>query len=448
MAKSRATILLAEDDASVLQAIGDALTDAGYEVLRAATGRDALLMLTPKVDLLITDLWMPGVDGLAVLEKAKARQPLVEAVMITGNATVPSAVQAMKLGAFDYLTKPFNPPELLDVVERAVEHKRMREEITQWASTDGADVPHLENLIGKSPRMQAVYETIRRVAPFKSTVLVTGESGTGKEMVVRAVHQLSPRGKGPFLPINCAAVPSNLMESELFGHERGAFTGAATKTIGYFEAANNGTLFIDEVGELDLGLQAKLLRVLETGRVTPVGSTKERTVDVRVLAATNADLQQAVDAKRFRADLFYRLNVVRIDVPPLRERLEDLPLLVRTLLERLCAEHGIPEPLVETSAIEAMQRYGWPGNVRELRNVLESILILGQKPVIADVDLPTHIRSPESAPAMGQPDLDLAEKETIEKALRQTEGDRMKAAQLLNVSVRTLYRKMARYGLR
>ncbi len=456
----RATILIAEDDLSVLQAVGDVLQDAGYEVLRAPSGREALLKLSEAVQLLITDLWMPGMDGLALLTEAKQRHPLLEVLLITGNATVPSAIQAMKAGAFDYLTKPFTPPDLLDVVERALEHQRMRQEIARWRSAGGDDdgaESQIQNLIGRSPKMEAVYDTIRRVAPFKSTVLVTGESGTGKEMVVRAIHEFSPRKNAPFIAINCAAVPSNLMESELFGHEKGAFTGAASKTLGYFEASHHGTLFIDEVGELDVNLQAKLLRVLETGCITPVGSTRERTVDVRVLAATNTDLQMAVDDKLFRSDLFYRLNVVRIDMPPLRERLEDIPLLVRNLLQRLCDEHHLAVPDVEDKALEALQRYPWPGNVRELRNMLESILILGQKPVITEVDLPEFVRRaalpgtashPSTPGALPAIDLDAAEKTTIEKALRQTNGDRSRAAQLLNVSVRTLYRKMARYGLR
>jgi DNA-binding NtrC family response regulator len=365
----------------------------------------------------------------------------------------------MKAGAFDYLTKPFTPPDLLDAVERALEHRRMRTEIARWRAggTDGEPEAQIQNLIGRSPKMQLVYDTIRRVAPFKSTVLVTGESGTGKEMVVRALHELSPRKNGPFVAINCAAVPANLMESELFGHERGAFTGANTKTLGYFEASNHGTLLIDEVGELDFNVQAKLLRVLENGAITPVGSTKEKPVDVRVIAATNTDLQMAVEDKHFRSDLFYRLNVVRIDMPPLRDRLEDIPLLVRNLLGRLCLEHKLPVPDVEDKALEAMQRYRWPGNVRELRNTLESILILGQKPVITEADLPEIIRRSALTAADGQPasassprpliDLDAAEKSTIEKALRQANGDRTRAAQMLNISVRTLYRKMARYGL-
>ncbi|MEI8196803.1 MAG: sigma-54 dependent transcriptional regulator, partial [Phycisphaerae bacterium] len=397
---TRGTILLAEDDASVLQAIGDALRDAGYTVLRAHSGRDALLQLTHKIDLLITDLWMPVMDGLALLEKSKRQQPLTEVVMITGNATVPSAVQAMKAGAFDYLTKPFTPPELLEVVGRALEHKRVRDEISRWGAlppengeNDAAALAYPGGgLIGRSPKMLAIYETIRRVAPFKSIVLVQGESGTGKEVVVRAIHELSPRKNGPFVPINCAAVPANLMENELFGHERGAFTDARTRTLGYFEAADHGTLFIDEVADLDLAVQAKLLRVLETGTVVPVGSTKEKPIDVRVLVATNSDLQLAVDDKLFRSDLFYRLNVVRIDLPPLRQRLEDIPLLVRTLLARLCAEHGLAVPEIEPTFIETMQRYPWPGNVRELRNVLESVLILGQKPVLTALDLPEQIR--------------------------------------------------------
>ncbi len=428
----------------MLKAIGDVLQDDGYAVLRAPTGRDALLMLSESVHILITDLWMPGMDGLALLEEAKQRFPLLEVVLITGNATVPSAVQAMKAGAMDYLTKPFDPPELLEVVARALEHRQMREEITRWHEEQPQ--AQINDMIGRSQKMQAVYDTIRRVAPFKSTVLVTGESGTGKEMVVRAIHELSPRKNGPFVPVNCAAVPANLMESELFGHERGAFTGASAKTMGYFEAANRGTLFIDEIGEMDFAVQAKLLRALETGRVMPVGSTKEKPVDVRVLAATNADLLQAVEEKRFRPDLFYRLNVVRIDMPALRQRPEDLSPLIRSLLKRLCAEHQLPIPEVEESAIAAMQRYNWPGNVRELRNVLESILILGQKPVLTEIDLPELIRR-GSGDAIHSVDLDAAERQTIERALQQCTGDRNKAAHLLHVSVRTLYRKMARYGL-
>jgi len=449
----RATVLLTEDDPSVLESVGDALQDAGYEVLRAPSSREALLKLSDAVHLLITDLWLPGVDGLALLTEAKQRHPLLEVVLITGNATVQSAIQAMKAGAFDYLTKPFTPPDILDVVERALEHRRLREEITRWREHgDEQTATQIRNLIGRSPKMQAIYDTIHRVAPFKSTVLVTGESGTGKEMVVRAIHELSPRKNGPFVAINCAAVPASIIESELFGHERGAFTGASARAMGYFEAANHGTLFIDEVGELDLAVQAKLLRVLETGTFIPVGSTKEKSVDVRVLAATNSDLQLAVDDRHFRSDLFYRLNVVHIDMPPLRDRIEDVPLLVRNLLERLCAEHKLRVPDVDEKALEALQRYTWPGNVRELRNTLEAVLILGQKPLITDVDLPEHVRRAVGGTATGGPapavDLDVAEKETIDKALRQTGGDRNRAAQLLNVSVRTLYRKMARFGLR
>jgi len=461
----RATILLAEDDPSVLQAIGDSLQDAGYAVLRAASGREALVKASDRVDVLITDLWMPGIDGLALLTQCKQEHPLMEVIMITGNATVPSAIQAMKAGAFDYLTKPFTPPDLMDVVERAVEHRRMRAEVARWrkgdvggtagaAEREGAE-GRIQDLIGPSARMQAVFEMIGRVAGFKSTVLVTGESGTGKEMVVRAIHELSPRKNGPFVAVNCAAVPATLLESELFGHERGAFTGAAARTVGYFEAAHGGTLFIDEIGELDISLQAKLLRALETGTITPVGSPKEKVVDVRMIAATNSELQRAVEEKRFRPDLFYRLNVVRIDVPPLRERMEDLPALVRDLLERLCKEHGLAVPEVEAGALLAMQRYAWPGNVRELRNALESLLIMGRKGgggVIGEGDLARsmgHGRGGVGGMAAGGIlDLDAAERGTLEKALVQAKGDRVKAAALLNISVRTMYRKMARYGLR
>ena len=445
---ARATILLAEDDASVLQAIADALENApggGYRVLRASSGKEALAKLTERVDVLVTDLWMPGIDGLALLTESKERQPLTEVILITGNATVPSAIAAMKAGAFDYLTKPFTPPDLLDVLDRALEHRRMRLEVSAWRAGSEPEA-QIQNLIGGSQKMLAVFEAIRRVAPFKSTVLVTGESGTGKEMVVRAIHELSPRKGGPFIAINCAAVPATLMESELFGHEKGAFTGAAARTAGYFEAAHGGTLFIDEVGELDINLQAKLLRALETGAITPVGSTREKPVDVRVVAATNTDLQLAVEDRRFRADLFYRLAVVRIDVPPLRERADDLPALVGSLLARLCQEHQLKVPGVEPAALAALQRYPWPGNVRELRNTLESLLILHQKALIAEGDLPAHIRRADAAASL-VPNLDAAEKATIEKALAQNRGDRPAAAALLQISVRTLYRKMARYGL-
>ncbi|MGN6366823.1 MAG: sigma-54-dependent transcriptional regulator [Phycisphaerae bacterium] len=447
----RATIVLAEDDASVLQAIGDSLTDAGYRVLRAASAREALLQLSDVTDLLITDLWMPGIDGLALLQQAKGQFPLLEVLLITGNATVATAIQAMKSGAFDYLTKPFAPPDLLEVVERALERRRMRQEMmTVHAAPGGvvaADDPLKGQLIGTSDRMLAVHETIRRAAPFKSTVLISGESGTGKELAARAIHRLSPRSAAPFLAINCAAVPGTLLESELFGHERGAFTGATARTTGYFEAATGGTLLIDEIGELDLNLQSKLLRVIETGAITPIGSTREKTPDVRILAATNADLPRAVEEKRFRADLFYRLNVVHIEMPPLRERAGDIPLLARFWLDRLCREHQLRMPAVEEGALVALQRYAWPGNVRELRNMLESLLILQQPATITPQVLPPHIRNATS-PMPSMIDLEAAEKGTIEKALQQAGGDRALAAQLLQVSLRTLYRKMARYGLK
>lgn len=447
MQPHRGTILLTEDDASVLSALALVLEQAGYRVLKAANGRDALLMLSGQVQLLITDLWMPNMDGLALLEEVRRAFPRLEVVMITGNATVASAVQAMKAGAFDYLTKPFTPPDLLEVVERAIEHGRLYRDISQWSREEDAG-ENIENLIGNSAAMREISRTIRRVAPFKSTVLVDGQSGTGKEMVVRAIHQLSPRRDKPFVAINCAAVPGALMESELFGHERGAFTGADYRTTGYFEAATGGTLFIDEVAEMDPPVQAKLLRVLETGLVTPVGSTREKTIDVRVLAATNSDLEAAVESKRFRADLFYRLNVVRIHLPPLHQRREDIPLLVGILLQRLCEENGLPMPRVDPDLISALQNYSWPGNVRELRNVLENLLIVGPREVLRVEDLPKNIRVPAESglPPAGLA-LELAERQAIEQYLRQYQGDRTQVAIALRISTRTLYRKMARYGL-
>ncbi len=436
-------ILLVEDDQGARQAIAQWLEQAGYKVEAVSDGRSALDAVDASVQLVISDLWMPRVDGLALLEQVRQREPDVEFVMITGNATVPSAVQAMKLGAFDYLLKTFAPPDLLDVVQRAMEHRRAKREMNELLPGDDK-TRKIENFIGRSPQMLEIARTIERVAAFKSTVLVEGESGTGKELVVRAIHQLSPRADKPFIAINCAAVPSSLMESELFGHERGAFTGANERTSGYFEAASGGTLFIDEVGELEAGVQAKLLRVLESSMVTAVGSTKERPIDVRVLAATNADLASLVESKRFRADLFYRLNVVRIKLPPLRERPSDIPLLVESLTQRLCTEHGLPIKSVSPEFITAMQQYAWPGNIRELRNVLESLLVLEQKLQLSAEDLPAHIRDARRENSL---DLESAERDTIEKTLRAQSGDRAAAANQLGISVRTLYRKMAKYGL-
>ena len=443
--RRRGRILLAEDDQSVLDALTMALKHAGYEVLSARTGREALRMLSPDIHLLISDLWMPQMDGLALLDEARRAVPAMQTVIITGNATVPSAVRAMKLGAFDYLTKPFTPPDLLDVVERAMEHGRLNQDLNAFAA-EISDT-QIETLIGRSPAMLEVAQCIRRVAPFKSTVLVEGESGTGKELVVRAIHQLSTRKDKPFIAFNCAAVPANLVESELFGHERGAFTGADAKTSGYFEAANGGTLFIDEVGELEPSIQTKLLRALESGNVMPVGSTREKMVDVRVLAATNTNLAKAMEEKRFRADLFYRLNVVRIELPPLRKRPEDIALLTASLVRRLAGEHHLPEPTVAPSMIAAMQRYDWPGNVRELRNALESLLVLQQKHALTEADLPQYIRNPNAQRQNASLDLDRAERDAIERALRQHHNDRTAAADALRISVRTLYRKMSRYGL-
>jgi len=436
-------ILLVEDDDGARQAIAQWLEHAGYRVTAVPDGRAALDVIDGSVHLVISDLWMPRMDGLALLEEIRQRQPAVEFVMITGNATVPSAVQAMKLGAFDYLLKTFAPPDLLEVVQRALEHRRAKREMNDLLPSDDK-TRKIGNFIGQSPEMLEIARTIERVAAFKSTVLVEGESGTGKELVVRAIHQLGPRADKPFIAINCAAVPSSLMESELFGHERGAFTGANERTSGYFEAASGGTLFIDEVGELEPGVQAKLLRVLESGMVTAVGSTRERPIDVRVLAATNADLASLVESKRFRADLFYRLNVVRIKLPPLRQRLSDIPLLVESLTQRLCAEYGLPTKKVSPDFIAAIQRYAWPGNIRELRNVLESLLVLEQKPELMASDLPAYIRQAHTDNHLN---LEAAERKTIEQTLLAHSGDRTAAANHLGISVRTLYRKMAKYGL-
>jgi DNA-binding NtrC family response regulator len=449
-------ILLVEDDASVREAVATVLREEGYAVRTADDGQDAIDTFEPETDLVIADLVMPRVDGRALLRWAIQNHPGTGVILMTGFGTIPQAVEAIKAGAMAYLTKPLDPGELLAHVKKASEDKRLRQEVSRLRG-QLREGWHYRHIIGRAAAMQKVFGVIERAAPVKTTVLVTGESGTGKEMVARALHEASPRRTHPFLALNCGAIPENLIESTLFGHERGAFTGAERAAKGYFRDADGGTLLLDEIGELPLGMQSKLLRVLEDGAVTPVGTTQPHRVDVRIVAATNRDLEQEVREGKFRQDLFFRLNIVRIDLPALRDRREDLPLLTRYFLDEICRTNGFEPREIDPSLLEAFAAYDWPGNIRELRNTLESLVILSGKRLLTAEDLPDKFfRRPDGeARDSGGGDVDENElnlsrlsKQTIMKALEACRGNRTEAAKQLGISRRTLHRRLNEFGLR
>ncbi len=460
--KARATVLVVDDERNYLVVLSELLADEGYEVYTADNGDRALeLARTIDLDLVISDMRMPGMDGLELLQRLKAGQPELPVIMITAFGEVDIAVQAMQAGAFNYLTKPFNNDELLISVRKAVEHyaivrenKRLRSEMdTRYG---------FANIIGKNPAMQHVYSLIEKVAPTNSSVLITGESGTGKELVARAIHLYSQRKEAPFISVNCAALPETLLESELFGHEKGAFTGAIAMRKGRFELAHGGTLFLDEIGDLPLALQAKLLRILQEHSFERVGGTRTITVDVRIVTATNKDLKEEVEAGRFREDLYYRLNVVNIHLPPLRERTDDIPMLVSHFLERQRRNLGRERLDITPEALRLLTSLPWEGNVRELENTIERAAILCSDDTITiedvqpeptpgpaadewgrqlDLDqvVPPGIRLPEA--------LDTIEKKMIERALDRAGGVQAHAAGELGITKSLLQYKMKKFGL-
>lgn len=441
-------VLLVDDDRRSREALEEWLQDEGYVVVSVEDGKQAISRLQDGIAVIVTDLKMPRTDGLELLKTAKKDAPHAAVIVITGHATAESAVEALKQGAFDYLTKPVKPQELVHRVQMAVEKQAMANEIARLHSQLN-DGDGLANMIGQCPAMRAVFEKIRLVADTNSTVLIIGESGTGKELVAAAVHSNSSRRQRPFLPVNCAAIPETLIESELFGHEKGAFTGATAKRDGLFQAARGGTLFIDEIGEMQIGLQSKLLRAIENKKIMPVGSTQEIDVDVRLVAATNRNLQERVEEGQFREDLYYRLKVVELLLPPLRERRDDIPLLVRFFIDQLAEENNRPVKDISPEAIEALQAYDWPGNVRELRNTLESIIVLCLRKQIEIDDLPPHISGAKPVQQLIQPGMTMEqiEKEAIRRTLEQFDGHRAQTAEALAISVRTLHRKIKEYDL-
>jgi DNA-binding NtrC family response regulator len=437
-----------DDDAHLRQSLARRFQNQGIRVTEAAAGEEALAKADEaRCDVGLLDLHLPGMSGIELLEKLKERQPELEAIMLTGHGSVETAIQALKRGAYDYLTKPVQLADLEIHVQKAYEKVQLNRRERQWVEQLAYESPRYR-LVGSSSAMQRIVQLIERVAPTDATVLIRGASGTGKELVARALHFNSPRSDRPLVTINCAALQENLLESELFGHEKGAFTGAVQAKRGLIEVAEGGTLFIDEVGEMHPGLQAKLLRVLEDGHFRRVGSTIEQHADVRVLAATNKQLEEEQKAGRFREDLFYRLNVVTIALPLLRERRQDIPELVEHFLTT--RQVGPARSRIEPEALQALCRYDWPGNVRELANLLERAQILGEGSVLTLDDLPDSLA--DEAPAAGEEGADPrslreVERRHVRSVLETEKGNKVRAARILGISRRALYRLIDKYHL-
>jgi DNA-binding NtrC family response regulator len=444
-------VLVVDDDKGNREATGLFLESEGFHVITAANGPEALAHFVDGISVIITDLVMPGMDGMDVLRAARDNARHAQVILMTGQGSEQAAVAALKSGAFHYVTKPVNPDELANLVRQACDKYRMASEIAGLHQQLN-DKYGFSNIIGASEPMRRVFERIRMVADVRSTVLIEGESGTGKELVARALHHSGLRRKQPFVAVNCAAIPEALVESELFGHQRGAFTGAVERRIGKFQAADGGTLLIDEIGDMPLDLQSKLLRVLEMGSIAPIGGNKEIPVDVRIVASTNRHLEDMVSEGKFREDLFYRLNVVNIHLPPLRERSDDVPLLVRSFVDEIASENNRPVKDVSPSALALLQAFDWPGNVRQLRNVLESVIVTATHEVIDAEDLPDRIRQTRArhaARSLVDPGmtLDQLEQDAIRLALARAGGHRTEASHALGISVRTLQRKIKEYNL-
>jgi DNA-binding NtrC family response regulator len=451
--ETTAKVLVIEDDEVLRQLLIDVLNDQGYEVEAAETGEAGLRIMEQDVfDVILLDINLPGMDGMEVLRLAPARQPDAQVVMMTAFGTVDTAVEAMKQGAFDYINKPFSTDELLLTITRALEEQDLRREVArlrQRARHIGGDI----QIVGKSPAIQRVIDLIARVAPSRATVLVTGDTGTGKELVARAIHAASNRVNKPFMPINCAAIPDNLLESELFGHMKGAFTGAIQNKKGLFEEASGGTVFLDEISTMSMSLQPKLLRVLQEYVIMRVGGRQPIPVNIRLIAATNMDLKKRVSEGKYREDLYYRLNVFPIEVPPLRERQEDIPLLSNYFLQKYSELYTIDPPKLPARTLDRMMSYYWPGNVRELENFIERAVVLHASGGSATVgfELPSDAEEPDEGSGI----LDEAQKkrwtfedlerEYIFRVLESVRWKKTEAAEILGIDRRTLYRKLKRY---
>lgn len=453
--QERAKIVVLDDDPDSLGSVAAALRRDGYDVAPfsdPALGLDHVA--AEGADVVVTDLRMPGLTGMDVIRRLVREVPGVPVVVLTAFGTVESAVEAIRAGASDYLLKPVGIPQLRAAVLKAVKERGMHRELARLREEASRHEEEVGGIVASSKAMEEVVRKIRLVAPTRLSVLITGESGTGKEVVARAIHALSPRKGRPFLPLNCAAIPESLLESELFGYEKGAFTGAAASRAGKMEAAEGGTLFLDEIGDIPLAIQAKLLRAIEQKEVTRVGGTAVLYVDVRIIAATNRDLKQRVAEKAFREDLYFRLNVFQIEVPPLRERREDIPKLAAAFLEEIGRENQTAPRRLSSAALTALLLYPWPGNVRELRNAMEAASLVARGETIEPHDLPPHIGAPTAPPSADKAiplppsrTLEEIEREAIRAALAASGGNKTRAARALGIGLSTLHRKVKEYGL-
>ena len=447
-----AKILVVDDEKSILLLLREALGQWGYQVKTASSGTEALdILRTELFDAMLSDVRMPDMSGLDLLREVRKQDESIEVVMMTGYPTIASAVQALKEGAYDYLSKPLILDELRHLMARMMERKFLRGEIHTLRARLGEELT-VNELIGNSAPMQRVKDIISKVAVTDSPVLIEGESGTGKELVAAAIHRISSRAKRSFIPVNCSAIPQDLLESEFFGHVRGAFSGAIADALGLFRGADEGTIFLDEIAELTPALQVKLLRVLQEMQVRPVGSTKAYPVDVRVIAATNRDLERAMTDGSFRQDLFYRLNVVRVLLPPLRDRRDDIPALISHFLRRFNRRFHRDVRGIAPEALAALSAYTFPGNVRELENLVERAFAMGAKDQLTLADLPTLARTPATAAAPVTsvetiPTLADVERELILKSLALLKDDKEAAARALGISRRTIYRRLKEYGI-
>ena len=462
-APDKVKVLVVDDDAAHAEATAESLERAGFAVRIAANGAEGLKAVDAEpFDVLVTDLVMRDVSGLELLRRARARWTDIEVIVMTGYPSYETAVEALNEGAFDYITKPVNMHVLRAKMAKAVDRIHLVRDNVELRRTIDKRYG-FQGIIGSTARMKRVFDVLQQVSASNATVLVLGESGTGKELVARAIHQNSPRRGHHFVPLNCAALSESVLESELFGHVKGAFTGATYDRKGRFEYSHEGTLFLDEIGDLPPPVQVKLLRVLEYGEVFRVGANEPIKVDVRLITATNKNLETLIREGRFREDLYFRLKVVTIDLPPLRERLDDLPLLVDAFIKELSAAHRKPISRITPEALRLFYQYPWPGNVRELRNAVESMIVLTKNEVLDADEVPDYVTSRAGPGAMAAPEpgdtdggdggpasgvhLETAEKELIRQALALSQGNREKAAQLLGIGERTLYRKIKRFGL-
>ena len=449
----RKTILLIEDDRNTRNGVAKLLRHK-YEIVVAEDGARGINVLQRNsFDLVLTDIQMPGVNGMDILAECLKKSPAVPCVLITAYGSIEAAVDAIKAGAYDFISKPIDVSKLELIIERALESKELKEENTRLKK-QLYEKYGVENIIGSSPKIREVLETVKQVAPAKATVLILGESGTGKELIAKAIHNLSGR-KGAFIPVHCAALQSTLLESELFGHERGAFTGASEQRKGRFELADGGTIFLDEIGEINQMVQVKLLRILETKTFERVGGVVPIQTDARIVAATNKDLNALVKEGKFREDLFFRLNVLSVELPPLRERKEDIPLLVKNFIDFYSRENSKKIEGISEYALSVILKYGWPGNIRELRNCIERMVVLCREKILQTTNIPQNIienvmpgTSLGKTLSTGTLNIENNEKTLIIQALDQTNGNRTLAAEKLGISRRTLHRKLNEYGLK